>query len=957
MQGSKNDKSNTSSEIAFSILLNKYLNYDGTIDEFLETIRQIKDKKETSKIEKTLLKLILALNPKTQAYKTSDNQELILNIIKYLVQMKEKKLSPDPVEVFDIFSTFFSKDPLFKNLFDKKDNLNNKEESYLEMIIPFVPDKQINLIINVLKNYLEEKEVKFVEKALKDLNLKFDKSYIFLKKILIGIINSNFDIIQEIQTIMNNFFDNEKNEFFRCDKCYNFPILYQDQDKKINIKYSCNHFEEKAILQPEKILDSKPKCFNCKECLHSIYKNFQCSNCKNLFCNDCLQIHFNICLTLFFIPFSDVGLICSDHNLKYDTFCSICNKNLCSLCKEEHEHFSNYSKGSLDEIDKKEIEDFINSDNVSNDHFKKLIKMIISDKKYFDNFQFHYFLTNLIGKNIKFDCGFFKEFGNKEFNQYYSTLINKYTKGNVYYRKIYNEIKNSYIGENIKVNTQESDIDVLLMRMQRDSKAYSDNSFKTSLLINYFTSLNELKDKIKQEKNISEEDILKINKEKSDIKANSFLFHSNIYRVKVMRLLDRSIANNILRHLIIKYHNHFKKVNCDLNIYNDIKENFPKNDLLIEKFENKNRNIINKIKTNLNSNSTNSGIDTSNTENSADIKFESSITIKNKTISVQDLNIILKYLFYIKDGGNDVAQPNRNNNDYSISSIQNKIDKDDSQKNFSFNDISAFIKDLSNIFQNYKFKDNITNKCLLECLFDKKYENILSKVETDSVRKINEIIDQGKDLNFKQQIDEEFKNLDESLNSLKLLYNSLIKYGNKETKKDNSLNQFYVRLYKSFNNKESALVLLTNLMNFSYENSLFDNMTMFISDCFNFIIYNLLEKHENIISQLEDEIMRMKIERNDNRIILQTFKKLNKKTTSLDEKEKENNSASFVNGFVNYLIKQKVFEEDNIDYSEGNNIIESVKTNLEILIKEKVEWSKKREVKISSLLCLYQNQV
>ena len=101
-----------------------------------------------------------------------------------------------------------------------------------------------------------------------------------------------------------------------------------------------------------------------------------------MFCYDCLQIHFNECLTLFFIPFSDVGLICSDHNLKYVNFCPICDKNLCSECKEEHEHFSYYSKGSLDELDIKKIEDFINSDNISNDDsYKNLIKLIISDKK------------------------------------------------------------------------------------------------------------------------------------------------------------------------------------------------------------------------------------------------------------------------------------------------------------------------------------------------------------------------------------------------------------------------------------------------------------------------------------------------------------------------------------------------------------------------------------------------
>ena len=688
-------KNETSSEIVFKMQLSKYLDSDGTLDEFLKIITQLKDKEGISKIEKTILQLILALNPKAQAYKKLDNQELIFNIVRYLVEIKKNNFTPNPVEVFNIFSTFFYKDPLYKNLFDKEDNLNNKEESYLEMIIPFVPDKQINLIINVLKNYLEKDEIKFIEEVFKNLNLKIDKSYLFIKKILIGIINSNDNIIQEIQNIKDNFLDNEKNDYFRCDKCYNFPILYLDQDRKISIKYSCNHFEEKEILQPEKIQNSKPKCFNCEKCLHYIHKNYLCSNCKNLFCYDCLQIHFNECLTLFFIFFSDVGLICSDHNLKYVNFCPICDKNLCSECKEEHEHFSYYSKGSLDELDIKKIEDFINSDNISNDSYKNLIKLIISDKKYLENFQFHCFLTNLIGKNNKFDCGFFEEFGNEEFNKYYSTLINKYKKGNVYYRKIYKEIKNSYMAKNIKVNTHESDIDTLLVSMQSDSKAYSENSFKTSILINYFISLNELKDKIKHEKHISEEDILKIKKEESDIKANSFLFHRNAFTVQILRLLDKSIANNILRYLVIEYPNHFQKIDCDLNIYNDIKDNFPKDDILVENIENKNKkkinNLLNNMKSKLKSNSTNSNVDTTKTENSTDIKFANPITIKNKTISVEDLNIILEYLFYVKDGGDELVHPIDDNNNYIFSSMINQIDKDGSQKNFLFNDISAFM--------------------------------------------------------------------------------------------------------------------------------------------------------------------------------------------------------------------------------------------------------------------------
>ena len=126
--------------------------------------------------------------------------------------------------------------------------------------------------------------------------------------------------------------------------------------------------------------------------------------------------------------------------------------------------------------------------------------------------------------------------------------------------------------------------------------------------------------------------------------------------------------------------------------------------------------------------------------------------------------------------------------------------------------------------------------------------------------------------------------------------------------------------------------LLTNLMNFEYENSLFSDITNFISSCFNFIINNLLEKNKSTLNQFEEEIKRMKIKRYNNRIILDTFKKLNEKTFELEEREKEKKQISFFNGFVDYLNNEKNKEEDKIEYSQGNTILESIKNNLEILL-------------------------
>ena len=63
--------------------------------------------------------------------------------------------------------------------------MNGKEELYLEFIIPFIPDKQINLIIKSLKSNIKDDEVTYIEEILNSLDLKLDKGFIFLKNILI----------------------------------------------------------------------------------------------------------------------------------------------------------------------------------------------------------------------------------------------------------------------------------------------------------------------------------------------------------------------------------------------------------------------------------------------------------------------------------------------------------------------------------------------------------------------------------------------------------------------------------------------------------------------------------------------------------------------------------------------------------------------------------------------------
>ena len=54
------------------------------------------------------------------------------------------------------------------------------------------------------------------------------------------------------------------------------------------------------------------------------------------------------------------------HNKHYELFCSICNLNLCSNCKDEHQHYSHYGITDFVKEDKTKVENIINKDEKNN---------------------------------------------------------------------------------------------------------------------------------------------------------------------------------------------------------------------------------------------------------------------------------------------------------------------------------------------------------------------------------------------------------------------------------------------------------------------------------------------------------------------------------------------------------------------------------------------------------------
>ena len=252
--------------------------------------------------------------------------------------------------------------------------------------------------------------------------------------------------------------------------------------------------------------------------------------------------------------------------------------------------------------------------------------------------------------------------------------------------------------------------------------------------------------------------------------------------------------------------------------------------------------------------------------------FDKAIIIKKKEISVSDLNDILYYLLFKKDYGNSSNHPNNRNNSNPITISDDsslKSDINSNNQNFAF----KFINSL----QNWKFIENIDFNCLSDCLFDGKYEKIISKIKTLNTE---DFYDTNRDIKYlNKKVIKEFNNLDKLFDSFKSMKTLLDEYSNQRIDKNSIFIDFYARILKTFKNEEIFSNLLLRILNFKYKNSLLEGRQKFISDCYDYILINLRKMFPNIIKELEREIKAVKIERSEKKNLVEIFEKMNQKLT------------------------------------------------------------------------------
>ena len=678
---------------SLKVIFNDYSEIDGK--NFESKIKSYMKSKNIQGLEERIFELILYLNPTKENFKSELNMKYIVNVLKYFMKIKggknvvtkfenkeESKNSDNEIlndqeqdqdkeialndliidlkaikaeDLFKICSDIFKEDILYKILFENEADISNKEE-YIEMLLLFLPNKETQQIIKFIKNKLnfdnKDNAMNLFQKLFRSINLKSKHGFLFLKKVLLKFIEDKMNFINTYKDIENEFLI--ENKFLRCKYCFKLPTFQvnSESEKLINAKYKCAHIQLDEGDNLDQIMHYNFKCDECKKLILKCYKNYICSNCKNIICTFCQNNHFEKCATLFFIEIEDIDIKCIEHNEKYEYYCDLCDYNLCEYCIKEHWHkIKEEENVNLNDEKIKEFINIIKGNEKNNVIIISAIQNIIEEKNYKNNFRFIHFMEKILGINTNEKCKLFDELFGDEFNKYYKYMINQINEGNYYYLNVLNDFINYYEGK--KINEKYTNF--LLSKSIKCSKeqliTMKKNNMNFSLLMKYFNILYDIgvQKQILNNKEEIKKGLIYIEENKILMKliSNSEI----IYQKELLKLIDRSIAENIIVFLIEKYPNYFKRLTLNLNIYADLEKYYKNNKEKFEKIKANNEETIKKfIQTNPNNN-------IEEEKSNYKIEFVKPIKFKKQEVSVNQLNQVLKFLFYIKEKGNFTAHP------------------------------------------------------------------------------------------------------------------------------------------------------------------------------------------------------------------------------------------------------------------------------------------------------------
>ena len=132
--------------------------------------------------------------------------------------------------------------------------------------------------------------------------------------------------------------ENENFNNYHCKKCGEIPLIdFSFYD--FNIICSNHKILNIPIDQFYNYVNLDYKCLICKKNSKSnifIY----CYECDNIFCNQCINNHNKKNSHFTTNNIFEKNTICKLHNKKYNKFCIKCKLNLCELCENSYNHYT-----------------------------------------------------------------------------------------------------------------------------------------------------------------------------------------------------------------------------------------------------------------------------------------------------------------------------------------------------------------------------------------------------------------------------------------------------------------------------------------------------------------------------------------------------------------------------------------------------------------------------------------
>ena len=147
---------------------------------------------------------------------------------------------------------------------------------------------------------------------------------------------------------------------------------------------SLENFEKEQKINISKIICDECKNKNKGNSYKQIF--YRCINCKKNLCPICKENHNEHGV----INYDDMNYICEKHNYAYSFYCKNCKNNICILCEKEHENHDIISYGKVIP-NKEEIKDNLNIFKKKIELFNKEVHDIINNLiKVVDNFEILY---------------------------------------------------------------------------------------------------------------------------------------------------------------------------------------------------------------------------------------------------------------------------------------------------------------------------------------------------------------------------------------------------------------------------------------------------------------------------------------------------------------------------------------------------------------------------------------